>query len=150
MKDNELIYKLPEVRVYLKEVEASYETDKINSVDEAVRFAKKLLKDCDREHTILVTFTTKGLPINYHTISIGGLNSAVVDIKSIMKVALLSNAYSIMLFHNHPSGEATPSKEDVGVTEGLKNACNLMQLKLLDHIIVAGDSYYSFNEHKFL
>lgn len=141
----EIIYKIPEVRVCLKESNAPYEECCICTVDAATTFAKRLLNDLDREHLMLVTLDSKNKPINYHTVSIGGLNYAYADVKSVMKVALLSNAAGIMLFHNHPSGDPSPSQQDRDFTLKLDNACHLMDIRFLDHIIIGSEKNYSMN-----
>lgn len=136
-------YVLPEARIFLKEMELPYGTKHITTVKEAIGFVRGLLKPLDREQLILVNFDTRLKPLNYNVVSIGGTTQAIVDIKNIMKAAILSNAEGIMLFHNHPSGEAYPSEEDLKSTEKVKKACKIMGIRLLDHIIAGSDSAYS-------
>lgn len=83
--------------------------------------------------------------IGYTTISEGGLTSTVVDVRVVMQTALVSNSTSIVLAHNHPSGTVRPSGQDDAITKKIKSACELMDIRLLDHIIVTPfDSYYSY------
>lgn len=83
--------------------------------------------------------------IGYTTISEGGLTSTVVDVRVVMQTALVSNATSIILAHNHPSGNLYPSGHDDNLTKKIKSACELMDIRLLDHIIVTPyDSFYSY------
>ncbi len=83
--------------------------------------------------------------IGYTTISEGGLTSTIVDVRVIMQTALVSNASSIILTHNHPSGNVKPSYQDDNLTKKIKAACELMDIRLLDHIIVTPyDSFYSY------
>lgn len=85
--------------------------------------------------------------IGYTTISEGGLTSTVVDVRVVMQTALVSNATSIVLAHNHPSGTVRPSCQDDSLTKKIKSACELMDIRLLDHIIVTPfDDYYSYCE----
>ena len=85
--------------------------------------------------------------IGYSTISEGGLNSTLVDVRVVMQTALVSNAISIILTHNHPSGNLQPSINDDNLTKKIKSACELLDIRLLDHIIVTPyDSYYSYND----
>ena len=77
-------------------------------------------------------------------ISSGGVSGTVVDNKIILKKALLNLASSIILVHNHPSGNLKPSIQDKKVTQKMKSACELLEINLLDHLIIAGNSYYSF------
>ncbi len=81
-------------------------------------------------------------------ISTGGDNSTVIDIKRIVRRALELRASAIILFHNHPSGNTKPGKSDCSQTEKLKNAVKFFDILLLDHIIIACDSYFSFSEEK--
>lgn len=83
--------------------------------------------------------------IGYTTISDGGLTSTVVDVRVVMQTALVTNATSIILAHNHPSGNIYPSSLDDSLTERIKSACELMDIRLLDHIIVTPfDTFYSY------
>ncbi|MFN3528159.1 MAG: JAB domain-containing protein, partial [Candidatus Altarchaeaceae archaeon] len=76
----------------------------------------------------------------------GGTNSTVVDPKEIVKYASLKSASSVILVHNHPSGETTPSQDDLQLTDCIVRSCNLIGIKVIDHIIVGKNSndYYSF------
>tara|TARA_R100000951_G_scaffold52288_2_gene44004 strand:- start:1291 stop:1722 length:432 start_codon:yes stop_codon:yes gene_type:complete len=82
--------------------------------------------------------------LGIHQVSEGGLTGTVVDIRIIAQSIILSNAKSVILAHNHPSGNLEPSKQDKNVTNKIKNMCELLEVKLLDHIILTSDSYYSF------
>lgn len=116
---------------------------KISSPQIAVNVLANELKWLDREMALVLNFDIKLKIINAHVISVGGMNSTNIDVKNIFKSALLSNASSLMLIHNHPSGDSTPSKDDLTVTENIKKACKLMDIKFIDHIIVGKDRYYS-------
>ena len=80
----------------------------------------------------------------------GGLDSSTFDLKVILKEALMSGANIIAVAHNHPSGEAKPSRKDDEVTSDLYDVCQKLDLTLLDHVIVAGRSYYSYRENGFI
>lgn len=78
-------------------------------------------------------------------ISQGGIAGTVVDIRLVLQAALLLNASGIILSHNHPSGRCQPSNEDITITKNMKDACKILEMQLLDHIIVTStDDYYSF------
>lgn len=79
-------------------------------------------------------------------LSAGGLNETLVDVRIIMQAALIGNASLIVLAHNHPSGSLRPSKDDDRLTERVKKACDIMNIKFLDHLIVTTDGYYSYND----
>ena len=146
-------YRLPESRVYLKEGDALYSASPIRGPGDAVDvLGRNLLSLMDREAVVVVSLDVRKRPINYHVVSIGGLDSAYISIQNCFKVAILANADSILVLHNHPSGDISPSHEDMAVTEKLKNAGEIMGIGLLDHIIVgAGRSdYYSMMAHGLL
>ena len=83
--------------------------------------------------------------IGYTTVAEGGLTSTIVDVRTILQTALISHATSIILSHNHPSGNVRPSYHDDNLTKKIKSACELMDIRVLDHIIVTPeDSYYSY------
>ena len=83
--------------------------------------------------------------IGYRTISEGGLSRMIVDIRMIFQVALIANTTSIIISHNHPSGKTRPSSEDDALTKQIQDACMVMCIRLLDHIIVtSGNGYYSY------
>jgi DNA repair protein RadC len=77
-------------------------------------------------------------------LSEGGIHEAVVDVRHIMQAAILSNASQIALCHNHPSGNLQPSAADDRITMKIKNACELMDISLTDHLVISSESYYSY------
>lgn len=82
--------------------------------------------------------------LGVYELSKGGVSGTVVDIRIILGVALKCNASSVVLIHNHPSGNLQPSESDKGITTKLGDACKLLDLVLLDHLIIYKDNYYSF------
>ncbi len=80
----------------------------------------------------------------------GGLTACVVDVRIILSVALKSLATGLILVHNHPSGNLKPSNEDIKITNRLKEACKLLEIVLLDHLIITKDSYLSFTDEGIL
>lgn len=120
----------------------------IRSPDDAVAAIAEALKELDREVVCMVTLKSDNTPINASVISIGTLDVAVVYPREVMKMSILSNATKIMLFHNHPSGGALPSIQDIQLTDRIKQCCDLMDITFLDHIIIGAMSkeWFSFNE----
>lgn len=98
----------------------------------------------DRERFITLALDTAHRLLGIEEVSVGTLNSATVHPREVFKSLILANAHSFICVHNHPSQDLTPSSEDANVTERLANAGNLMGIRLLDHIIVCADSFYSF------
>lgn len=95
------------------------------------------------ERMYIIALSTKGDVIGYIEHSKGTLNSSLVDVAGIFKFALLCNACSIILTHNHPSGSTTPSQEDIEVTRRVKDAGDLLGVPLLDHIITTPSGDYN-------
>ena len=85
--------------------------------------------------------------LGIYALSKGGLSSSVVDIRIILSIALKALASSIILIHNHPSGNLKPSKSDIDITRKLKSACELLDIVLLDHLIVTKGDYFSFADN---
>ena len=81
--------------------------------------------------------------LGYLLVSKGGISGTVVDVRIIMQAALRSNSSSIILCHNHPSGNTQPSREDIKVTEKVKDAAKLLDISLLDHLILTSEKYLS-------
>ena len=121
---------------------------RIRSAYDAVDVMAKELQKYDRELFCILNLQTSGKVINMNVVSMGTLNTAVVSPREVFKTAILSNAASILLAHNHPSGECSPSKEDMQVTKRLIECGNLIDIPVTDHIITGwGETYYSFREH---
>lgn len=81
-------------------------------------------------------------------LSRGTLTNTAIDSRTILRQALLHNAASIILCHNHPSGNERPSMADIDLTENLHKACSLLDIRLIDHIIVGAEGYFSFSEEQ--
>jgi DNA repair protein RadC len=89
---------------------------------------------------------TKNVVISMKDVSIGSLNSSIVHPREVFSEAIRKNSASIIVCHNHPSGDPTPSKEDINVTERLKECGKLLGIELLDHLIIGNGSYISLKE----
>lgn len=113
------------------------------SSKDAANIVIPLLRDLTQESVCLLYINNNNKLIKYELISSGGMVSSVVDKRIILKKCLLHNATKLILAHNHPSGNMTPSRADIDVTIALKEAAKLMDIALLDHIIVAGTNYVS-------
>ena len=132
----------------VKESSVLYETRKISNPYDAYKLVKSFLIDRDREKFIVACLDTKNQPVNIQVVSIGSLNSAIVHPREVFKIAVLSNASSIICFHNHPSGNINPSGEDENITRRLKECGEILGIGLVDHIIVGDrDRYFSFKEN---
>lgn len=107
-------------------------------------YLKSIIQDETKE-VFIVLFLNRANKINgHHVISVGGITGTVADPRIILKKALEENAVSIILSHNHPSGNVKPSNADLELTHKIKEAAAFLDIRVLDHIIVSNESYYSF------
>ena len=134
----------------VKESSFLYQTLTISSPKDAYEMIKDQLQDLDREQFIIACLNTKNEPTNISVVSVGSLNKAIVHPREVFKTAILSNAASIMAFHNHPSGETTPSQQDIQLTHRLYEAGELLGIKLLDHLIIGDGTFTSLKEKGYL
>ena len=139
------VYKVQLVRE--KSVKAY--TNSLNSPTEAVDIIRDFIGNIDREIFLVVLVNTKNKLIGINTVSVGSLNASIVHPREVLKPAILANAAGIIIGHNHPSGDPTPSREDLDITKRLGEACEIIGIKLLDHIIVGDGQYISFKERGF-
>ncbi|KAF5090570.1 hypothetical protein DSECCO2_16360 [anaerobic digester metagenome] len=126
----------------IREGSILYKTRRISSPKDAVGIGQQFLEDADREQVIVCCLDTKNQPLSISVVSMGILNSSLIHPREIFKTAILTNAASIMLFHNHPSGDPEPSNEDLSITQRIKEAGVLMGIELLDHIIIGTEGRY--------
>lgn len=117
---------------------------KITSSRDAFLHLQPLLRDKNYEEFWILTLARNNKVLKPYRISEGGISGTVADPKRIFKAALDSNASAIILSHNHPSGNLLPSKADENLTAKIVNASKHLDIQILDHLIIAGDSYYSF------
>lgn len=113
---------------------------------EAAKMVEPLFSHADREMVVVVSLDTRLKPVACEVVAIGGLSDCAVDIRNLFKHAILMNAASILCFHNHPSGDAIPSKEDITITERMMEAGEILGIPLTDHIIIGDACYYSLIE----
>ncbi|MEA2036538.1 MAG: DNA repair protein RadC [Nanoarchaeota archaeon] len=101
----------------------------------------------DKEYFMVLHLDSKNRVIKDETVSTGTLNNSLVHPREIFKSAIKENANSVILVHNHPSGDPTPSSEDKEITERLFDAGELLDIKVLDHVIIGKGEYFSFKEN---
>ena len=127
-----------QVRLRLSEAEPLYSTESITSPEIAAKVMAGALAEMDREYCCVVNLDGSNHPINFNIVSIGDINHAYVPVQNIFKSAILSNASSIMLLHNHPSGSLNPSKDDIELTRRVIEVGAIMNIPVIDHLIVIG------------
>lgn len=139
--------KLEQVAIRMVEQPPLYSKEPMNNPDAAIRVMNGFLSQMDRELFCIVNLQADLTPINMNIVSVGSLNEALINPREIFKSAILSNAHSMMLIHNHPSGNLTPSTSDIQTTARMQELGELMGISLVDHIITGRDgNYYSFRD----
>ncbi len=145
--------------IRLKQIKAVYQQFTVNEANDiylrtGTRFTSpaqifetfKFLMAETKEHFVTLHLDGKNRVVCMDLVSIGSLNQSIVHPREVMKTACLSNAASLILIHQHPSGDPAPSREDLEITRRLKEAGDIMGIKVLDHIIVGDGEYTSFVE----
>jgi DNA repair protein RadC len=120
------------------------------SAEELYQLLRRRIGRADREHFVAVLLSTRNTVLGIETISIGSLNASIVHPREVFKPAILHSAASIALAHNHPSGDAEPSNEDIAITRRMMEAGHLLGFELLDHVIVVRKTFTSLKERKLL
>ncbi len=121
---------------------------KANNPDIIFEYYKDLLKDKNQEYFYAIYLNTKNRIIKDKLLFIGTINYSVVHPREVFKEAYLAGASSIILIHNHPTGNIFPSSNDIDTTKKLKEIGDIMGVKVVDHIIIGKDKYYSFYQNK--
>ncbi len=122
----------------------THEKVKITNSKDSYNYIQAYISDLQHEEFFVLFLNSAGRIIHAQTMSSGGVSGTVVDIRMILKVALEKLASSIILSHNHPSGNLQPSQDDIKLTQKLKQAATQMDINVQDHLIVGENSYYSF------
>ena len=120
----------------------------ITNADLATFYLYPLMKNLDHEESYILYLSRKNTIIKRMQISKGGFSQTTIDNKQILRHALLLGAQGIIIAHNHPTNDPTPSTADITATKSLEKACRAVDLMLLDHLIIADSSYYSFTEDR--
>lgn len=138
-------YKLQEAVVRLKKGTALYSDLPLDNPAAALRVMQKEMAQLDREHLCVVNLNVKMQPINFNIVGIGGLAQAAASIPNVLKSSLLSNAAAFLLLHNHPSGDPTPSQDDIQMTQKVIEAGKIVGIQCLDHIVIGAGEGRSFS-----
>lgn len=120
------------------------ESKSIRSSSDAYEYLRLQMSNLDKEVFRVLYLKNNCELLLDEVVSIGGMTATVVDVRVILRKALELNAVNILVAHNHPSGNCTPSSHDISITKQLADACRTLNIGLLDHIIVTGTTYYSF------
>ena len=134
--------------MYLQEVQSILSATPIRNTWDAARLLQQQFADADREYFVSVYLDAQGRPISYHVAGIGSVCAVHFAVEGVFKVALLQNACSVILCHNHPGGTTRPSTEDLEATRLLVDAGKMLGVKVLDHFIITPTEYLSLREER--
>ena len=129
-----------------REMANAEERPKLTSSADIYSYMLPRMKDLPHEECWIVLLNNSLHVIDSMRMTVGGWNETLVDVRPILREVLLKRAALMVLCHNHPSGSPRPSRDDDRLTERLKKACEVMNVKFLDHVVVADGSYYSYND----
>jgi DNA repair protein RadC len=127
-----------------------FSNQKVTSPQEIADIFIPILRDDTKERFIVVCLNSSNKIIKHETISIGNLNSSIVHPREIFKVAIDCSSASIILIHNHPSGNPEPSNEDIRITKKVVESGKILDIPVFDHLIIAGDTFTSFVEKRLI
>ncbi|MFC7321025.1 RadC family protein [Halobacillus campisalis] len=122
----------------------------IRSPEDGADFVMEEMRDLKQEHFICLFLNTKNQVIHRQTIFIGSLNASIVHPREVFKEAVKRSAASIICAHNHPSGDPTPSQEDIQVTRRLNECGKMIGIELLDHLVIGDRTFISLKEKGYL
>ena len=140
------VYKSLQCRVYLKWERKKRKAYSITRPEDVYELVRDELVNADRERFLSVLLTTKNTVIGIETVGIGTINTCMVTARELFKSALLANASRVILCHNHPSGDLTPSDDDIALTRRIVTAGQLLGIDVCDHLIVGRDGYRSLKQ----
>ena len=125
---------------------AAQKLEKIEGPEDVARYASPLLRFEQKEHFLVMLLDVRNRVLALPTVSIGSLTASVAHPREIFREAIRYSAANMILIHNHPSGDPTPSREDVQITKQMMKAGDIMGIPVLDHVIIAGDGFLSLKE----
>ena len=126
------------------------EKEKVTSVNDLYKIFSQYLSDLQTEEFWAIFLDQKNHVIYKTQISKGGISGTLVDVRVIFRIAIEHFATSVVVAHNHPTGNLTPSQPDISITRRIKEAGYLLDIKLLDHLIIGENSFFSFSEQGLL
>lgn len=138
MAEKQKRYKLKEVCIRLAEGHPLYSDQPLSTPAAALDVMRREMSQYDREVLCVVNMNARLQPVNFNVVSVGDINASIAAIPNILKSGLMSNASSFMLLHNHPSGDVTPSQDDISTTRKVIEAGKIMGIPCVDHIVIGG------------
>ena len=135
----------------VKERTMLYGTRRFKTSAEAADAVQEIYKYADREMVVVMALDSKQAPLSIEIVSVGSINASIIDMRSVFKNAILSNAANIICFHNHPSGVCDASQDDIAATNRMVEVGRLLGIRLIDHIILGDDgAYLSLKEEGYI
>jgi DNA repair protein RadC len=119
---------------------------RVNGPGDAAEVLRAVIDSDPREHFVALHLDARNAPIGYEVISIGTANASLVHPREVFRSAIISGAVGVIVAHNHPSGDPSPSREDLQVTERLVEAGKLLGVGVLDSLVITDDSYHSLRD----
>ena len=135
---------LAAVELYTRKKARNNLREKIHSSTDVYRIMQSIMVNQEVEELWAIYMNMASRIVKMKRISVGGIAQTLVDIRILLKEALLCNAVAMTICHNHPSGNVRPSSADDQLTEKISKACKTMDIRFLDHLIIADDTYYSY------
>lgn len=130
-----------------KEKSVEYSFERIIKPKDILKLVKTAVGDTDREYFMVINLNNQNLPNSIEITSIGSLTETMVSPREVFKSAIVSNSARIILCHTHPSGSTSPSDADIKITNALVKIGKFLDIPVIDHLIVGGDSVYSLMEN---
>tara|TARA_B100001964_G_C14186898_1_gene579052 strand:- start:559 stop:1008 length:450 start_codon:yes stop_codon:yes gene_type:complete len=149
MKDLFKNYYGHEVKIQLVRETMPVKEYQVRSSEDVYELVRDELTSFDREAFYVIALNSKNKILGLNLVSLGNLTSSLVHPREVFKFAILQNSASIILIHNHPSGDPNPSQDDIEITQRLKKSGDVLGIKILDHIII-GKTFFSFLDSKML
>ena len=134
------------VELYRRREVRRRDADAVRCSDDIYNLMRPLIGDLPNEEFWVLALSRSSKVISKQRISVGAIDQTCVDIRLIMRVLIETGAVQFVAVHNHPSGNICPSMEDKKITERMNNAAALFNIRILDHVIITNDGYYSFND----
>jgi len=144
------IFEIVRIKQEVRENHEATEVYKVRSPQDCGMLAVDLIGSEDREVLLVLCLNTKNDVVAIHRCHVGSLNASIVHPREVFKSAILNNAASIIISHNHPSFHCSPSSEDIEVTKRIQEAGILLGIELLDHIIVTPSTFLSLKEKGYM
>jgi DNA repair protein RadC len=137
---------LAAVELYTRKKARNNLREKIHSSTDVYRIMQPIMVNQEVEELWAIYMNMASRIVKMKRISVGGIAQTLVDMRILLKEALLCNAVAMTICHNHPSGNVRPSSADDQLTEKISKACKTMDIRFLDHLIIADDTYYSYGD----